>query len=548
MTTKVGVVMGISVRELLNSDFFKEYKIIGGENGLEKQIQGVAILDAADGFQWCKGREFVISSGYIFKHNPGVFEEYVKSEYFTKTTCFGIKVDRYLGSIPDNIIEYFNKHEIPLIHIPSKDSWMEIMNAINVTVMNKNIKRFNIEEINSHKFLDISYQARKINKILSALEYEMNFSSMLYDLSNDKAYYSSNKFKEVSKDLKISDFWNPSFEHSQEVLCESIKMSRYRFHDSKYEKPFSWITIPIKIDNKVKAYFVLIEATELIDYFDQFAIRVGFLLIQELYEQMLVKKTMEDSSFDKFIDNILSSKLDNKEEIIKSSEEVNLNANDKFYTIVMKQKNENIKLSSFKDALKSFTISSFAFREYRMSIIDDNKCLFLLNKDENYSEKENINFIKDIIYNTRKRLISGVENIDVRFGISDIPDYIYNLKENYKRAEQAVDIGTLIYQNEDVHTYSQLGAFAWMNIKDDEINIMLKDIKVLIDDEKNKELIQTLKIYLECKMNFSLTAKTLYVHINTVRKRIEEITDLLNLDLEDSMNRLKLEILLRLFY
>lgn len=70
MTTKVGVVMGISVRELLNSDFFKEYKIIGGENGLEKQIQGVAILDAADGFQWCKGREFVISSGYIFKHNP----------------------------------------------------------------------------------------------------------------------------------------------------------------------------------------------------------------------------------------------------------------------------------------------------------------------------------------------------------------------------------------------------------------------------------------------------------------------------------------------
>lgn len=36
MTTKVGIVMGISVRELLNSDFFKEYKIIGGENGLEK--------------------------------------------------------------------------------------------------------------------------------------------------------------------------------------------------------------------------------------------------------------------------------------------------------------------------------------------------------------------------------------------------------------------------------------------------------------------------------------------------------------------------------
>ncbi|TAN64316.1 PucR family transcriptional regulator, partial [Paraclostridium sordellii 8483] len=40
----------------------------------------------------------------------------------------------------------------------------------------------------------------------------------------------------------------------------------------------------------------------------------------------------------------------------------------------------------------------------------------------------------------------------------------------------------------------------------------------------------------------------LYVHINTVRKRIEDITYLLKIDLEDPMNRLKLEILLKLFY
>lgn len=47
-------------------------------------------------------------------------------------------------------------------------------------------------------------------------------------------------------------------------------------------------------------------------------------------------------------------------------------------------------------------------------------------------------------------------------------------------------------------------------------------------------------------MNYSLTAKQLFIHINTVRKRIEEINDLINFDLEDPMNRLKLEILLKL--
>lgn len=75
---------------------------------------------------------------------------------------------------------------------------------------------------------------------------------------------------------------------------------------------------------------------------------------------------------------------------------------------------------------------------------------------------------------------------------------------------------------------------------------MLRDIKHLVNEDKEKELIKTLKAYLDCKMNYSLTAKQLFVHINTVRKRIDEVKDLINLDLEEPMDRLKLEILLKI--
>ena len=86
-----------------------------------------------------------------------------------------------------------------------------------------------------------------------------------------------------------------------------------------------------------------------------------------------------------------------------------------------------------------------------------------------------------------------------------------------------------------------------MDIQEDEIEIMLKDLKELFDHDENKELIETLKAYLDCKMNYSHTAKKLYIHINTVRKRIEHINDRIHLDLEDPLNRLKLEILLKMF-
>lgn len=71
-------------------------------------------------------------------------------------------------------------------------------------------------------------------------------------------------------------------------------------------------------------------------------------------------------------------------------------------------------------------------------------------------------------------------------------------------------------------------------------------LKNLVDSPHYKEHLEILKVYLESRMNYSLTAKTLFMHINTVRKRIEEINDLINFDIEDPVNRLKLEILLKI--
>lgn len=540
--------MGISVREVLDTDFFKDYKVVAGHAGLNKQIQGVAILDAPDGYLWTRGREFVISSGYIFVNNPGLLEEYVNSSHFKNATCLGIKFGRYIKEIPDEILKEFDKHGIPLLSIPPSDSWMDIMNAINVIVMNKNIRQFKVGEVKAKKFLDSSYHVRKIDKILGAIEYEMKFPAMLYDLSNEKIYYSSGRFKELSADLKTEDFWNPSFDFSKETLCDNLKMARYRFYDVRYEKPFSWITVPITVDNKIKAYFVVIEATELIDYYDQFALRIGFLMIQDMYEQILVAQTIADIDFEKFIDSVLKGKLTGKDEIIKEALELNLGINNKSYAVVMKQTNSGIILSGFRDVLKNCIRGTFEPNYARMSLIEDNKCLFLFKKEDDFSEQQNIDTIIEKLNNLRKRMELEIGGIEVSFGISDVSDFIYEIKKNHMRAEQALNIGKLLYPGDKFWAYSKLGAFAWLDIKEDEIDIMMKDIDLLLGNEEHKELINTLKVYLECKMNYSLTAKNLFVHINTVRKRIEEIGDLTRLDLENPMNRLKLEILLKLFY
>lgn len=539
--------MGISVSRMLEGEFFKDYKVLAGHGGLNNQIQGFAMLDAPDGFLWTKGREFALSSGYVIQQNPGLLEEVIKTDNFKKIACFGIKVDRYIKTIPDDDLKVFDELKIPLIHIPSEDTWMEIINAINVMVMNRNIMNFNIREINPYNFSDQSYHVKKINKILGAVEYEMNFPAMIYDLSTENAYYSSPAFREISVGLKTEDFWNPSFNFSKEILCDNLKMARYIIHEKGQGKPFSWITVPITVDGKVKAYFVVLEAVNTIDYFDQFALRTGFLLIQELYEQLLVARSIVDSDFEKFVKSVLEGRLIQRDEITNAANELNIKVSNKHYVMVMEQSNEKIILAGFYDVLKNSIRGEFFFNDCRVSFLESNKCIFLIRMDENLTEEQNIDLIREKCLNIKKRLEVKIRGICIAFGLSDTPGFVHEIGRNCSRAAQTLRLGRLLYPKDDVWTYTKLGVFGWLDIKDDEISLMMSGLKELLENEEHKELVSTLKVYLECKMNFSLTSKKMFVHINTVRKRIEEITNMINLDLENPMNRLKVEILLELF-
>lgn len=538
--------MGLTIREMLSTEFFNDFKVIAGHGGLDKQIQGIAILDAPDGYKWTRGREFVISSGFIFKLDHKVFEDYVNSDIFKEISGMGIKLERYIKIVPEHILAKFNEYNIPLVHIPLVPSWMDIMNQLNVLVMNKNIRQFRIGNVNPKSFSNLSYQSRKINKILSQIEGEMNFPAMLYDLSSEKPYYSSSEFVKLMDDLELEDFWNPSFEYTQEILCDNLKMIRYRFIDEKYDKPYSWITVPITVGDKVKAYFVVVEATGLIDYFDQFALRVGFLLLQSLYEQILVAQSIGDIGFEKFITEIISESLLSDEALSKRAIDLGIDINLNYYLTLMKQECKEAHLANYKGELKEVINSSISHMDVRMAMIDDNSCVFLIPIDERISDVENLEAIKKSAMIFKKRIESKVENINIVFGISDIRDKIYGIKRNYTRCLQTVRMGKTLFPNEDYFIYSDLGVFAWIDIKEDELKVILRDIKILIENPEYKELVETLEVYLDNKMNYSLTAKQLFIHINTVRKRIEEITDLINFDMEDPINRLKLEVLLKL--
>lgn len=106
-------------------------------------------------------------------------------------------------------------------------------------------------------------------------------------------------------------------------------------------------------------------------------------------------------------------------------------------------------------------------------------------------------------------------------------------------------MGKRLFAKDHIWDYEMLGPYAWIDIEEDELEAMLGRYRLLLQDEKNRELLKTLKVYLENNMNFSITAEKMYVHINTIRKRIDKIKELPGVSLDNRIARLKLAMLLQ---
>src|SRR5699024_4862963 len=143
------------------------------KNGLSREISKVTVLDAPDGPKWLKGNEFILTSAYIFKDSSQLYN-FIIELINVGASGLGIKVDRYLIDISDESIELANKNNFPIVPIPYKLVWSDIIGVFYElwygTKKDQNLKKYEIGEMESiyEAFTWGSYQLMmKLTKLYS---------------------------------------------------------------------------------------------------------------------------------------------------------------------------------------------------------------------------------------------------------------------------------------------------------------------------------------------------------------------------------------------
>ncbi len=539
--------MGIVLKDLMVLDFFKDFQIIAGRKGLNREIQGVAVMDAPDSLRWSKGRELIMTSGYSIFKEPGCIKAAFDEGCLQRSAALMIKEGRYFDKIPQEVVDECEAHDFPLIRMPYEVPYMDVMNQVNISVLNRTIRRFRIEDSNALQFSTLTYKEQKIKKILQAVEIEMQFPSFVYDISEKKSYYSSAGFRRATDSfgLKEEDYYNPPAECTECVLCDYIHMKRYRLiHEEDPSGPrISWVLIPITIASEVKAYFVVMESKELLDYFDEYSIRIAFLMLQGVYEQITVMQRLGNTGFENLVLLILNSEEENPGELLSQAPQQGISANASFVCVRFCQKNAALSARKNRNSFINVFHNCRLSENGRFAFIDENDGIILLEVNEEAGI--NKDFLKESLLDFRKKTAEKCPGMDLAFGAWFRARRLSELRRTAEKLGKTIEIGKKAFPQDPIWDYETLKPLTWLKIPPDELDETLRQYRPYMKSSKDRELLKTLKIYLENNMNYSATAEKMYIHINTVRKRIDKIHSLLHIEWDDYMARLKAEIILQ---
>ena len=149
--------------------------------------------------------------------------------------------------------------------------------------------------------------------------------------------------------------------------------------------------------------------------------------------------------------------------------------------------------------------------------------------------------ITEEIQNEREMaaFVSLLEENDCTAGISKIFYHLYDFCEHYKQAYNALSLGDLLKKTSRILNYDELiiphmilSFRGETNIR----NLIHPAVKVLkdLDQKKGSNFLETLIVYIKHNQDTTLTAKSLHIHYNTLKYRINRIIEITNIDFSDS--------------
>lgn len=529
-------------------------KFSGSHVWLSKPVTGITVMDAPDIADWLKGGEVILTSLYpIRSHSDQDMKDWVAHLSAKHISALIVKIDKVFTKIPAVITESCESYSIPIITIPIDVAFVDIMYPVMERLFDSKVTELQYFKAVHDQFTALSLADAGMEQIIKTLEKLIGNPITILDRYLHCIATTSQQvavFHDAQR-LQTDQFFSTNFAfYTQSAIFPELSDQQY-----------TQLVVPVNGVNNVKIYLVINEIQHATVPLDFIAIENATIALSlELVKQFAVAEVERKFQND-LIDDLLAQRTDSLESIYERANVIGWDLEGE-YTVILFRLCVNTHVDSSKKMMFQHNqlqkhyhllgeIISFHLPGAIVRTKSDVVIVLWKIPIDKGSKRVWLEHVKKTLESIQAHLKPQKEELTLQVGIGSPAFSILDVPTSYKAAQNALELSGTFDQTHFITSFDELGIYRLLYEIDNT-----EHLQKFIPESLNKllhysqssgnDLVQTLRVFLQCNQNVTKTAKVLYIHYKTVAYRIQRIKDIMGIDFESADEVLSVQVGLKI--
>lgn len=539
----------ITIQDVLKADVFRNYNILAGENGLLREVTTITVAEVPDAANWLRGGELVCTTAFFISNTDLEQSQWIESLIVNGASALAIKTSRFLGVLPETIIECANRHNFPIIELDHEVTWPVIIESFMDHLRNQRIKIMELIEDIQRNLINLVLENNTLQTIVDNISELVGNTIIIED-----AKLNVIAFGKVGGDVQP----HPDSPLLQERMSDSfrqniIESNFYKEVKGGVKKEYLEINLTLSASETIRNYMVPIFSNKTI---------YGFISLLESHHTysskdliilknsstaialQLMKQYLNQQTYRKknlaLIEDIIHGRIHTQ--IVFEYDFLNINLANPMIAILVDYAEPNLENNYFwerSEDLITMIIQRHLHRYFNQVIIGNNGSLFTLLVSFQPNQFKKIpSLVKQAMVNALAELANQFGENKFNIGIGGAFPQPEMIEKSFKEANTALSVVKKCSgKRGNLLLFEEIGIHRILSMIQDTAKIrefcddFLLDLKKY-DEANENVLLDTLHEYLLCDCVVKETARKMFVHPNTVSYRIKKIKQLIKHDLD----------------
>lgn len=533
----------LSIERLLEMTPFKDVTVIAGRGGLSHEIKSVNVMEVPDIYPYVDEQGLLFTTLFPIYDDEDALHEFIVRLSEQNLAGVAIKLGRYLPEVPDYMIEQAEKHQFPILILPSDANLSTLTNYILTELLDKKTTLLEFRETIASRLHHFLLEGSDMTQFVEALS-ELSEAPIIILDAHLQIEATSIELESVVMSEKGLYYLMNEEDMRQQVIVECLNQT-YTKDDVLFE--------PIMAGKKLFGYLMVLKNETSSQETLSIIVEQAIILLAYLMQTKAAIQQKERNYLDSFLRDILNARYQSQSEIIDKAKVFKWHLHFPNVILVIRSMEQNTekRISSYTKVLDSEKI------EQAVSHVFD---IPLSNGKVAYFEEELVVFIS-LAFETRlqEKLRTLAELIVKNLtplgafsvSISEPIERLQDIKSGYQHARLVHDIYKHQNKAPYIKFYQSLGLFKLFPLMKDEekmqafIEEYIGDI-IQYDKKKDMDLMHTLSALIKNNGNVQKTSDEMFIHYNSLRYRIQKLKDL-GVDLNDGDKMIEVAVACQMY-